>query len=67
MRAATVTDVGRLPTSAAFHHGTIVCAWCGQAVGRKPLSGARLSHTVCAPCIHKFFATTDAVRECQLD
>ena len=46
---------------------TIVCAWCGQAVGQKPLSGARLAHTVCEPCIHKFFAKNDAGRERPLD
>ena len=43
-------------------HGTVVCSWCGQAVGRKPVSGARLSHTICRPCTQQFLAQAEQER-----
>jgi hypothetical protein len=42
--------------------GTVVCSWCGQAVGRKPVSGARLSHTICRPCTQQFLAQAEQER-----
>lgn len=60
MRIARTTEGRSVVTGSARPARDIVCAWCGRDVARKPLSGARLSHTICSPCIQKYFADGDS-------
>ena len=39
-----------------------MCSWCGEPVRRKPVSGARLSHTICKPCAQQFLAQSELER-----
>ncbi len=39
-----------------------VCSWCGEPVRRKPVSGARLAHTICRPCAQNFLAQSESER-----
>jgi len=47
---------------AAMAHSSVSCAWCGEPVRRKPVSGARLSHTICRPCAQQFLAQAEQER-----
>ena len=67
MSTARVTAVRSLPTTGSLPHHEVMCAWCGQDVGRKPLSGARLSHTICRPCVAKFCAEEYFASDIRLD
>lgn len=61
MKATIAVGTHIHPAIVAMPQGEVACAWCGQQVGRKVLSGARLSHTICRPCTQQFLAETTEV------
>lgn len=65
MNTATVTQTP-MPAHhlahAALSQPRVVCSWCGEPVSRKPVSGARLSHTICRPCTQQFLTQAEHER-----
>jgi formylmethanofuran dehydrogenase subunit E len=63
MKAVNTVDAYAHPVRVAMPQSAVRCSWCGEPVVRKPLSGARMSHTICRACTQQFHAETDGTSD----